>query len=187
MSNNRKKQNSNTEKNLPDVFKELKESQERMKQIQKRELELKKLKEERKKRKFNIRDEINYLKEKIKNASENERYDYDFENITNNYGKKNKLARNRFNAIGLIIGIIFLICFVSVIKSNAIYAKTSDEVQIIGSYEKNSEPIDLMEIASNNLSDVSKKEIITERYVIEREYEFIPNTQLPKDSWSRWN
>ena len=181
MSNNRKKQNSNTEKNLPDVFKELKESQERMKQIQKRELELKKLKEERKKRKFSIKDEINYLKEKIKNASENERYDYDFENITNNYGKKNKLARNRFNAIGLIIGIIFLICFVSVIKSNAIYAKTSDEVQIIGSYEKNSEPIDLMEIASNNLSDVSKKEIITERYVIEREYEFIPNTQLPKD------
>lgn len=181
MSNNKKKIESHTEKNLPDVFKELKESQAKMRQVQKREEEIKRIKKERKNKKHTFKENVGYYIERIKDIGQDQNYDYDFDNITNNYGKKNIIKRNKFNTIGIIIGILFIIGFISIIKSNAIYAKSSDEVQIIGSFEKNSAPIDLMAIASTNLSEISKKEIITERYVVEREYEYIPNTQLPKD------
>ena len=68
MSNNKKKIESHTEKNLPDVFKELKESQAKMRQVQKREEEIKRIKKERKNNKHTFKENVGYYIEKIKRS-----------------------------------------------------------------------------------------------------------------------
>ena len=96
--------------------------------------------------------------------------------------KRAQIYSHKFNAIGAIIGILFLILFATTIKSNYIFATTrEDEKKVIGNYEKNNNPIDLMNIISENMSDVEKKNISTEQKIIEREVEYIENNQLPKD------
>ena len=99
MSNNKKKIESHTEKNLPDVFKELKESQAKMRQVQKREEEIKRIKKERKNKKHTFKENVGYYIERIKDIGQDQNYDYDFDNITNNYGKKNIIKRNKFKII----------------------------------------------------------------------------------------
>ena len=89
---------------------------------------------------------------------------------------------HKFNAIGAIIGILFLILFATTIKSNYIFATThEEEKKVIGAFEENNSPIDLMNIISENMSQVVKKDISTEEQIIEREVEYVENDQLPKD------
>ena len=95
---------------------------------------------------------------------------------------------HKFNAIGAIIGILFLILFLTTIKSNYIFATTpEDEKKVIGKFEQNNNPIEIMDIISENMSEVVKKNISTEEQIIERETEylensqFLENSQLPKD------
>ena len=98
-------------------------------------------------------------------------YEYDHSQIS-----------HKFNAIGAIIGILFLILFATTIKSNYIFATTyEDEKHIIGEFEANNNPVDLMNIISENMSEVVKKNISTEEQIIEREVEYIEDNQLPKD------
>ena len=79
---------------------------------------------------------------------------------------------HKFNAIGAIIGILFLILFLTTIKSNYIFATTpEDEKKIIGKFEQNNNPIEIMDIISENMSEVVKKNISTEEQIIERETE----------------
>ena len=96
------------------------------------------------------------------------------------YNNSNILT-HKFNIIGAIIGILFLILFITVIKSNYIFAATKEEKKAIGNFEKNDNPIDLMNIISENMSEIQKKDISTENEIIEREVEYIENNQLPKD------
>lgn len=99
------------------------------------------------------------------------------------YKLNNKFpTTHKFNAIGAIIGILIILLFMSVINSNYIFASTKDEEkQVIGTFEENSNPLDLLDILSENISEVVKKDIVTEEFVIEREIEYIDNNQLPKD------
>lgn len=146
--------NQNYTKQLPDVFKELKEAQ-KMHAIEN-------LQETQKGK--------NHKKTKIN----------DF-NMFDTYQEDVQVFNHKFNAIGVIIGVLFLLLFTTTLNSNAIFAKTEEEKEVIGEFEINNDPINLMEIVSENISEIIKKEITTEQIVIEKEIEYIENNQLPKD------
>ena len=166
MNNNYNKLNS--EKKLPDVFKELKEAQ-KMYAIQEIN-DKKKTKSKHSKRKNVQVNTRNNLK------------DFNTYSPENNYNNCTSIKNHRFNAIGAAIGVLFLALFMTTIKSNYIFATSKEEEKkVIGTFEENENPINLMSIASENISEVVKKEIVTEKYVIDKEIEYIDNTQLPKD------
>ena len=87
---------------------------------------------------------------------------------------------HKFNKICIVIGILILIS--TTITSSYIFASTHDEEKdAIGNFEENKQPIDLMNIISENISEIVKKDIVIEEQKIEREIEYIENSQLPKD------
>lgn len=99
----------------------------------------------------------------------------------NNYQNPNKQLSQVFRELE-VLGVLLLVLFFVSIKVNYVFATTHDEEKnIIGNYEENENPIDLMDILSRNMSEVVKKDISTEEEIIEREVEYIENNQLPKD------
>lgn len=88
---------------------------------------------------------------------------------------------HRFNAAGAILGILFLILFVTSIKTNYIFAVTPEEKIAITHFEENKNAINMMETISQNISAFTKKEIINKE--IEKEYEviYVESNLLPKD------
>ena len=88
---------------------------------------------------------------------------------------------HKFNAIGAIIGILFIIMFFSSVHSNYIFASTEKERVAIGEYEQNENALDMMEIVSRNINEVTQKEIVTEEVEVPFETVYIENKQLPKD------
>ncbi len=88
---------------------------------------------------------------------------------------------HRFNAAGAILGILFLILFVTTIKTNYIFAVTPEEKIAITHFEENKNAINMMETISQNISAFTKKEIINKE--IEKEYEviYVESNLLPKD------
>lgn len=91
------------------------------------------------------------------------------------------IPNHKFNAIGAIIGILFVVLFFSSIHSNYIFATTEKEKVAIKEFETNESTIDMMEIISENISEFTKKEIITEEIEIPYETETLENDLLPKD------
>lgn len=87
----------------------------------------------------------------------------------------------RFNAAGVITGILFLIIFVTSINSNYIFAKTDEERTAIGKFEANEEKLNLMNTISENISSFTKKEIINKEVDIEFETKYVETNLLPKD------
>lgn len=88
---------------------------------------------------------------------------------------------HKFNALGAIIGILFLILFSSSIHSNVILA-TSDEEKIpIASFEKNNNSLNMMNIISSNISETTTKEIVNQELDIDFEVQYVENAELPKD------
>ena len=87
----------------------------------------------------------------------------------------------RFNAAGVIIGILFLIIFVTSINGNYIFAKTNDERVAIGKFEENKEKLALMNTISENISSFTKKEIINKEIDINFETKYVETNLLPKD------
>ena len=87
----------------------------------------------------------------------------------------------RFNAAGVIIGILFLIIFVTSINASYIFAKTDDEKIAIGKFEEIEKEFDLMNTISKNISSFTKKEIIIKELDIEFETKYIETNSLPKD------
>ena len=90
------------------------------------------------------------------------------------------VVNRRFNFAGAIIGILFLVVFSTIIQSNYIFASYEDEKVEIGTFEKNENPIDVLTIISDNISDSTKKEIITKEFQIDYETERRENRLLPK-------
>ena len=88
---------------------------------------------------------------------------------------------HRFNAAGVIIGILFLIIFVTSIQGNYIFANTEEEKIAIGKFEENKQEIDLMDTISKNISAFTKKEIISKELDIEFGTKYVENNLLPKD------
>ena len=86
----------------------------------------------------------------------------------------------KFNWIGVIIGILIITLCSMTINSNASFAKTEEKVAI-NEFEENQEPIDLMKIVSQNISELEEKEFTTQVKTIDFETEYIENSQLPKD------
>lgn len=87
----------------------------------------------------------------------------------------------RFNAAGVISGLLFLIIFATSIHGNYIFAKTEDEKVSIGKFEENKNEIDLMQTISGNISAFTKKEIISKEIDVEFETKYIESNLLPKD------
>ena len=87
----------------------------------------------------------------------------------------------RFNAAGVITGILFLIIFITSINANYIFAKTDDEKIAIGKFEEIEKEFDLMNTISKNISSFTKKEIINKEQDIEFETKYIETNLLPKD------
>lgn len=88
---------------------------------------------------------------------------------------------HRFNAAGIITGVLFLIIFITSINGNYIFAKTKDEKVAIGKFEENKQEIDLMNTISTNISAFTKKEIINKEIDIEFETKYVETNLLPKD------
>ena len=88
---------------------------------------------------------------------------------------------HRFNAAGVITGLLFLIIFMTSINGNYIFAKTEEEKVSIGKFEENKREIDLMETISTNISAFTKKEIINKEIDIEFETKYVETNLLPKD------
>ena len=97
--------------------------------------------------------------------------------------KFNKIyvMNHKFNAAGAILGVLFLILFFNSVHSNYIFATTETKKVIVGEFEKNNNQLDMMEIVSKNINELTQKEIITEDVTIEFETTYIENNQLPKD------
>lgn len=166
MNNKRYNNYNNSNKQLPDVFKELKEAQKKQAVLQ--------IEQKNKKSSFFKKDNI----QNNQNVTETALYR---NNPFTNYNLENNQV-HKFNEIGVIVGILSVILLTTTIKSNYIFATSKeDEKKVIGYFEVNQEPIELMEIASNNISEIVKKEIVTIEESIEREIEYIENHQLPKD------
>ena len=87
----------------------------------------------------------------------------------------------RFNAAGAIIGILFLILFVTSIHGNYIFATSEEEKIAINKFEVNENAIDIINIISSNISDLTKKEIVKREKDIEFEIIYVETEQLPKD------
>lgn len=88
---------------------------------------------------------------------------------------------HRFNAIGAIIGILFLILFSTAIKSNYIFATSEEEKVAISTFEENDNSLDMMNIISSNISELTTKEIVTNEIEIDYETTYVENDLLPKD------
>ena len=97
--------------------------------------------------------------------------------------KFNKIyvMNHKFNAAGAVLGILFLILFFNTVHSNYIFATTERKKVIVGEFEKNNNELDMMDIVSKNINELTQKEIITEEVPVEFETVYIENSQLPKD------
>ena len=86
---------------------------------------------------------------------------------------------HKFNIAGAIIGVLFITLFFSTIHSNSIYATTEKERIAISDFEENNNKLDMLEIVSKNINEVTQKEIVAEETDIEYEVTYIQNSQLP--------
>ena len=93
-----------------------------------------------------------------------------------------KKVKTKFNPIVIISILIILIVFVMILTSNYIFAKTEDEPkEAIAEFEVNRNSLDLNQIISENISEVTKKELVTKEENIPFEISYVVNNQLPKD------
>ncbi len=183
-------ENKNSKKQLPDVFKELKEaryrqvvqqtSQYAQKNVKSNKIKVKDSSKNAKKVKTQNKVKT-HNKVKMKAEKSTENINYDIFQVYNQSYNQTETINHKFNAIGAVIGILIFILFMTTIKSNYIFATSKEEKQAIGTFEENENPMNLMDYMSANMSEVVKKEIITEKQIIEREVEYIENAQLPKD------
>lgn len=97
--------------------------------------------------------------------------------------KFNKIyvVNHKFNAVGAVIGILFIILFFSTVNSNTIFATTEKERIAISEFEANNNKLDMISIVSKNINEFTKKEIITEEEQIDFETVYIENKQMPLD------
>lgn len=88
---------------------------------------------------------------------------------------------HRFNAIGAIIGVLFIILFMMTVKGNYIFASSEDERVAIDTFEANKNAINIIDTISENISDFTKKDIINREIDVEIETKYVETNLLPKD------
>ena len=88
---------------------------------------------------------------------------------------------HRFNAVGAIIGILFVILFTMTIKGGYIFASSEEERIAIDTFEANRSAINIIDTISQNIGDFTKKDIITREVDVEAETKYVETNLLPKD------
>lgn len=171
--------NMNQSKALPEVFKELEEirkaqaiSQNKPKKLDKN-LKTNKVNKKRKKRKANKSNTKNNINRNITNITTK---------ITPII--PNKLREKDPVAITL-LGVVALLG-ITMFSNSYIFAREDSDTEqtpkeIIGTFEKNENIINISEILSNNINTTESKEVLTGTRAIEFETEYYANPNLPKD------
>lgn len=90
------------------------------------------------------------------------------------------IVDKRVNAFGIILGVLFLVLFATSIHGNYIFATTEKEKVAINTFEQNEDAIDIMNVISNNISELTTKEIVTKEEPINYTTRYIDNHKLPK-------
>lgn len=88
---------------------------------------------------------------------------------------------HRFNAVGAIIGVLFILLFTMTIKGGYIFASSEEERIAIDTFEVNKKPINIIDTISKNIGDFTKKDIITREVEVEAETKYVETHLLPKD------
>ncbi len=88
---------------------------------------------------------------------------------------------HRFNAVGAIIGALFIILFTMTIKGGPIFASSEEERIAINTFEANKNSINIIDTISANIGEFTKKDIITREVDVEIETKYVESHLLPKD------
>lgn len=88
---------------------------------------------------------------------------------------------HRFNAVGAVIGALFVIMFFMGIQNNYSLASTEKDKVVLNRFEANNNPLDMMSIIANNMSELTTKEILVQEVEIAYSTEVIETDLLPKD------
>ncbi len=88
---------------------------------------------------------------------------------------------HRFNAAGAILGTLFVIMFFMGIQGNHTFASTERERVSLNKYEPNNNPLDMMNIISSNMSELTTKEIVIQDVEVGYTTEIRDSALLPKD------
>lgn len=91
------------------------------------------------------------------------------------------VVNKKFNAIGAIIGILLIILFMTSLHSNYIFATTENEKVAINQFEENENSIDMLNVISQNVNELTKKEIVSKELDIEFSTKYVETNLLPKD------
>lgn len=179
-----------TEKNkaLPEVFKELEKI--RKEQI-KEQIEEKNAKKSKRRKN----------KQTKKQVSKNEKFVNS--NLTNKTNIKNRkqtgnVHKQKYNInlrdliverdpISIIMVSVVALLGITMFSSNYIFAKEEESYldnkpkEIIGTFEKNENAINLPQILTDNINTTESKEMLTEQRQVEFQTEYTENAKLPKD------
>lgn len=96
--------------------------------------------------------------------------------------KKKIKVKNRINPVLIVSILLLIIIFIMILSSNYIFAKTEDEPkEPIAEFEENKNTLNLNQIISENISEITKKELLTKEEEIPFQISYVENNQLPKD------
>ena len=88
---------------------------------------------------------------------------------------------HRFNAVGAILGALFVIMFFMGIQNNSAIASTQRDKVALNKFEPNNNPLDMIAIISDNMSELTTKEILVQEIEVAYNTEVIETNLLPKD------
>ena len=179
--NNSNNNNLNSDKQLPDVFRELQEIQRQQALRRKATPQIFNANSNKTDNRFDYSKVQAQTKKKKKTKKHFARTKQESPNLYE-YEIPKIEGSKKFNAVGVIIGILILILVFTPLQSNyAISNEVEPRKYAIAEFEVNDIPLDFMDIVSQNISEVEKKEIVTEQYLVEREVEYIDDNQMPKN------
>jgi len=87
--------------------------------------------------------------------------------------------RRRFSTAGVVTGCLFVAIFFTSLHGNYILAAGEEEKKAIAEFEQNKAPMNTMGIIANNISNYTKKDIVTEEITLEYETKYMDNDQMP--------
>lgn len=88
---------------------------------------------------------------------------------------------HRFNAVGAVLGILFVLIFFMGLQNNYSLASSERERVSLNKFETNNNPLDMMNIISVNMSELTTKEILMQEIEVAYAVEVIETDLLPKD------
>ena len=87
--------------------------------------------------------------------------------------------KRRFSTAGVVVGCLFVTIFFTSIHGNYIFAAGEEDKKAIAEFEQNKAPMNTMGIIASNISNYTKKDIVTEEITLEYETKYMDNDQMP--------